>query len=168
LRLGHDGETDRLPDGFGWRPRPLAEVLAASPATSGDVAFARLFFLKPALRIGLGLLWASTGIISAFIYPVTRSAAMLAGLGLSGWSAAATVYAGATLDLVLGVALLLACRADLLGQRPLYRPARRRRCEHPIDRGLHHRRCRRPLHHAGRISRSACPPPWRTVRSRGR
>jgi hypothetical protein len=55
-------------------------------------------------------LWLATAIISAFIFPIEQSKAMVAGLGLTGWHAPAIVYAGAVWDALLGMMLLFRIR----------------------------------------------------------
>lgn len=116
LRSGHAPDPCPLPTALGWKPRTLTEALTATPAAAMDRGDARLFFLKPALRIGLGVLWAWTGIVSAFVNPLVKSEAMVAGLGVTGRAATATVYAGAALDLVLGTALLFGVRVAAVGK----------------------------------------------------
>ena len=88
---------------------------AAVPSTEAALWHARLFFLRPALRIGLAAIWIWTAIVSAFLYPLEKSMAMVAGLGVSSWQAAALVYAGAALDGVLGLALLFNIRPASIG-----------------------------------------------------
>ena len=114
LARGNTADSTPLGETLGSEPRPLSEALASEPSTQADIWHARLFFLRPALRIGLALLWISTAIISAFVYPIDKSTQILAGLGVSGWRAAAIVYAGAALDAVLGIALLADFRPALL------------------------------------------------------
>ena len=115
LARGNTADSTPLRETLGSEPRPLSEALAGEPSTQADIWHARLFFLRPALRIGLALLWISTAIISAFVHPIDKSTGMLVGLGVSGWYAAAIVYAGAALDAVLGIALLAGFRPPLIG-----------------------------------------------------
>lgn len=104
-----------LEDALQWLPRPLSDAMVADPSTQADLWHARLYFFKPALRTGLALIWIATAIIAAFIYPIEKSAAMIAGLGVSEHQATALVYLGAALDAVLGVALLANIRPVLVG-----------------------------------------------------
>lgn len=99
----------------GWRPPALAASLEATPASEADLWHARLYFLRPALRIGLALIWIVTGIVSAFIYPITQSLEMVAPLGLTGALGTASVYTGAAVDALLGLALLFRWRPALIG-----------------------------------------------------
>jgi uncharacterized protein YbjT (DUF2867 family) len=113
LRQGYADEMRPLPESLGWSARPLAQALASTPATEADRWHAGLFFLKPALRIGLALLWIVTALLSAFFQPIAKSEAMVLGLGLTGWGGLVTIFGGAALDAVLGFALL-ACRRPVL------------------------------------------------------
>jgi uncharacterized protein YbjT (DUF2867 family) len=115
LARGNTASVVPLEEALRWQPRPLAEALSAEPSSRADLWHARLFFLRPALRIGLALLWIVTAIVSAFVYPLEKSAATVAGLGVNEDQATALVYAGAVLDAVLGAALLFNIRPVLVG-----------------------------------------------------
>jgi uncharacterized protein YbjT (DUF2867 family) len=115
LARGNTASTEPAQKAIGWKARPLEAALLAEPSAQADLWHARLFLLKPALRIGLALLWISTAVISAFVYPVDRSIAMVSGLGVTGAEASALVYGGAGLDAVLGLALLLNFRPAIIG-----------------------------------------------------
>ncbi len=115
LKRGNTASIAPLAQALSWQPRPLDEALAEEPSSQADLWHARLFLLKPALRLGLAFLWLSTAIISAFIFPIEKSQEMVAGLGLTGWQASAIVYAGAAWDGLLGMMLLLRIRPVLTG-----------------------------------------------------
>jgi nucleoside-diphosphate-sugar epimerase len=115
LRQGNTAPVAPLTAALGFTPRPLEAALTAEPAAEADRWHARLYFLRPALRFGLALIWIATAVISAFVYPLEKSASMAAGLGVTGWQASALVYAGAAVDGVLGFALLLSIRPALTG-----------------------------------------------------
>ena len=110
LRRGNTAPAAPMAEALGWTPRELGAALASEPSSEATLWHARLFFLRPALRIGLAIVWIATAIVSAFVYPLEKSVAMAAGLGVSGWQAAALVYGGAAVDGVLGLALLLNIR----------------------------------------------------------
>ena len=59
------------------------------------------------LRFSIAFVWIAAGVVSLGLYPVDASLALLAPLGLSGTPAYAALYAGAALDLALGVATLV-------------------------------------------------------------
>ena len=58
------------------------------------------------LRLSIALVWLSTAVVSAGVYPVDESLALLARVGLSGTPALVALYGAAALDLALGVAVL--------------------------------------------------------------
>jgi uncharacterized protein YbjT (DUF2867 family) len=89
----------------GIAPRTLADALAAEPASVQERWFARLFLLKPAVFVTLGLFWIATGLISlgpgrALAEAMMREAG---GGALSG----ALVVGGALADLAIGVFILV-------------------------------------------------------------
>jgi len=115
LARGNTACVTPLQEALQWLPRPLGEAMAADPSTQADLWHARLYFFKPALRTGLGLLWVATAIISAFVYPLDKSLAMVTGLGVTNAEATALVYGGAAVDGLLGLALLANIRPALVG-----------------------------------------------------
>jgi hypothetical protein len=66
------------------------------------------------LRYSIGLLWIYTGIVSAFLYPVEYSYNLLAAVGVTGIWAQVMLYGAASVDLMLGIATLLAYRLPLI------------------------------------------------------
>ena len=62
------------------------------------------------LRLSIAIVWIVTAALSAGIYPVEESLALLARVGLTGAAAPAALYAAATLDLAIGVATLIVRR----------------------------------------------------------
>ncbi|MEK8090702.1 NAD(P)H-binding protein [Thermithiobacillus plumbiphilus] len=90
----------------GVKPRSLQQAFPPGAATEAERWHARLFFLKPLLRLSLALVWIITGLLSLGIYPIADSHALLARTGLHGIPASIALYGAALLDLVLGLALL--------------------------------------------------------------
>ncbi len=115
LARGNTACVKPLQEALDWLPRPLSEAMAADPSTQADLWHARLYFFKPALRTGLALLWIITAIVSAFVYPIDKSIAMTAVLGVNEQQASALVYGGAFLDAALGAALLFNIRPAMAG-----------------------------------------------------
>ncbi len=115
LKRGNTAPVEPTSKALGWTPRELGAALASEPSTEAALWHARLFFLRPALRIGLAVIWIATAIVSAFVYPLDKSMAMVAGLGVSGWQSLALIYGGAAVDGVLGLALLFNIRPVLTG-----------------------------------------------------
>jgi uncharacterized protein YbjT (DUF2867 family) len=114
LARGNTADVRPVAEALGWRPRPLVVALAADPATEADRWHARLLPVRPALRLGLAMVWIGSGLVSAFIAPLAYSHALLAGLGVQGAAATAVTLAGAALDVTLGLALLLLPRRTRL------------------------------------------------------
>ncbi len=115
LKQGNKASLAPLTAELSWTPSALDRALEQEPSSEADLWHARLFFLRPFLRLGLALLWIVTAICSAFIFPVSNSATMVSGLGVSGPAATAIVYAGAAVDALLGGLLLLNIRPALVG-----------------------------------------------------
>ncbi|MBM3529325.1 MAG: SDR family oxidoreductase [Alphaproteobacteria bacterium] len=96
----------------GIRPKSLDDVLAQMPASVADRWFARLYLLKPVAIAGLALFWLLTGLIA--LGP-GRDAALghLLAAGFPAWFAEPFLIAGALLDVVLGLMLLVRRTARL-------------------------------------------------------
>ncbi len=100
---------------LGRPPVAFQTALLKNPATDADRWHARLYFLMPLLRWVIAFVWIYTGIISAFVYPVSESYAMLRQVGISGWMLPVNLYGAALLDVALGIAVLLRYRIYLTG-----------------------------------------------------
>ena len=116
LARGNSADVAALTAATGVAPRSLAAALREQPAEQADRWHARLFFLRPALRIALGLLWLFSGIVSLGLYPLAHSYALLAEVGITGPGAPLALYAAALLDILLGIATLVRYRIRLVGQ----------------------------------------------------
>jgi uncharacterized protein YbjT (DUF2867 family) len=96
-------------------PKSLDDVLALNPATVQDRWFSRLYVLKPFAIAVLAAFWIASGIVA--LGPGWSAALLilrLAGFSLGG--AKLAIVAGAALDIILGVAVLIRplCRAALV------------------------------------------------------
>jgi hypothetical protein len=80
---------------------------------------ARLYFLRPVLRICLALMWIATGLVSFGLYPLAKSYELMAQIGVTGLPADVALYGAAALDLTLGVLLLVRWRPVLVGAAQL-------------------------------------------------
>ena len=116
LRNGNTGEVESFVFRFGFKPKSIEKALAATPARQADRWHAGLYFLAPALRIAIAFVWLLTGFVSAFVFPVEQSYAMLARAGIAGIWQPIMLYGAAAVDLLLGVATLLSFRLDLVVQ----------------------------------------------------
>ncbi len=115
LCKGNTGDVTPFINQFGFRPKHFSENLKQAPAQQADYWHGGLLFLKPLLRFSIAFLWIFTGIISAFVFPITQSYAMLAEVGISGIWAPIMLYGAATINIALGIATLFAYRISLTG-----------------------------------------------------
>lgn len=107
LARGNVADVRSLAETLGWAPRPLDRALAAEPASEADVWHASLMPVRPLLRWGLAIVWIGSGFVSAFLTPRAQAYALLSRLDLPDPVALAITWAGAALDILLGVALLV-------------------------------------------------------------
>jgi uncharacterized protein YbjT (DUF2867 family) len=107
LRRGNTSDAALLLQQTGIAVQAMDEALKRSPAQQPDRWHARLYFLHPLLRITLSFMWIWTALVSAGLYPIDKSMALLAAVGLSGTLAIAALISSTLLDLLLGLALLL-------------------------------------------------------------
>lgn len=98
---------------IGFRPASMDERLARRPAETQDLWHARLYFLRPALRLALAALWLGSG-IAGLIAPVETYAAAVAALTKVGMPSQALAVAFSLVDLMIGTALLLRLRPPIL------------------------------------------------------
>ncbi|MGD9667651.1 MAG: SDR family oxidoreductase [Hyphomicrobiaceae bacterium] len=84
--------------------RPLAETLAAMPATPQDRWYARLYLMLPAIVGTLALFWLSSGVIGFIQFD--EAARILTERGVARPTAAFLVLGGACLDMLLGAGIL--------------------------------------------------------------
>lgn len=88
---------------IGTRPRGLSAFLAARPAGTQDLWQARLYLLKPLVRLALAAMWLASAALGLFL----PAAEFLPRFGaLPGWLLEAMARAGGVADLMLGLALL--------------------------------------------------------------
>lgn len=110
------GETMRMLDaGSTAASAPLTNLLGREPrevetfVEDGNRAGLRLAamlqWLRPLLRYSIALMWLVTAYVSAFVYPVRDSLALLARTGLHGGIANFALYGAAALDALLGLML---------------------------------------------------------------
>jgi uncharacterized protein YbjT (DUF2867 family) len=110
LQRGNTGDPGPLAALLGREPRALEDSLLGAPPSPAERLRARLFFLLPALRITLALLWIWSGLTSAFFYPEEESLELLAAVGVTGRAAPLVLYGASALDGLLGLAWLLRFR----------------------------------------------------------
>lgn len=99
---------------IGFTPKSIEQTLQRHPSIQADRWQARLYFLKPALRVSIGLVWLAGGITS-LIYPRQIVDQWLAATGLTGISASLMLYGASFLDIVLGIGTMAKVKVRLLG-----------------------------------------------------
>jgi len=88
---------------IGTRPRGVSTFLAARPAGTQDLWQARLYLLKPLVRLALAAMWLASAALGLFL----PAAEFLPRFGaLPGWLLETMARAGGVADLMLGLALL--------------------------------------------------------------
>jgi uncharacterized protein YbjT (DUF2867 family) len=115
LQRGNTGDPGPLAALLDRKPRSLEEALLGTPPNPAERLQARLFFLLPALRITLGLLWVWSGLTSAFFYPRAESLELLEAVGITGMAGLLTLYGASALDVLLGLAWLFRFRVVQTG-----------------------------------------------------
>lgn len=100
-------ETKLFQDMVGFVPRSYSTGLFSYPSSVQDRWHARLFFLKPALRLSLAFLWILTAFSSAFFYNADYSYQLLSIVGVSTNLQPVLLYGASLLNLLIGIGLLL-------------------------------------------------------------
>lgn len=112
--VGDSGAYDRLAAAVGYAPRRLAAVLRRIPSHVQDRWHARLYFLRPVLRISVALLWIGSG-ISGLLMEHSEGARILVTAGVPATAAGPLVLTTSMLDVVLGAAALARYRLMVTG-----------------------------------------------------
>jgi hypothetical protein len=106
LERGNTADAATFTAALGRSPR-AAVPYAPAGMRPALLAWAREAWGVLVLRWSLAIVWIVTGLLSLGIFPVQESLALLARLGLTGWTAHAALYGAAGLDLLLGLGVLL-------------------------------------------------------------
>lgn len=109
LRRGNVTAVDaqpRLQQAFGCAPRALEQVLASRPSQVQDRWQAQLYFLAPLLRAAVIVLFLLSAWVG-FVTPAAQIEQLSSGSALLSWAPVALARSAATLDVLLGIALLL-------------------------------------------------------------
>lgn len=93
--------TTRL---LGHAPRSVAGFIREPAA---ERARAKLDWLLPILRLSIAAVWIATAIVSAGLYPVEQSYALLAATGIPAALQPLMLYGAAGLDLAFGIGILV-------------------------------------------------------------
>ena len=112
--VGEAGAYTELVEKTAVEPMGLARALSQRPAFVQDRWHARLYLLRPLLRLLLASVWIVSGVVG-FITPQTAIEPLAQGLGLPLSMAMPLVYAVSILDVLLGVCLLLGLWVTVIG-----------------------------------------------------
>jgi uncharacterized protein YbjT (DUF2867 family) len=115
LQLGNTADPAPFVAATGIAPRRFADGLAAEPAHVQDRWHARLYFLRPLLRVTIGLFFLCTGLGTFLFWPKADSLALLRAAGIPEGTLPLAYWAGWLFDVVLGLALLVRWRVRLVG-----------------------------------------------------
>lgn len=114
LEYGNVSAPERFAQAIGFRPSALAQWLALRPASVQDRWHARLYLLRPLLRLTLALLWIASGLNTLSAAP-SYFAGLMAPLGLEAAVSMHLAKAAALLDLVIGIAVFTRLHPRLIG-----------------------------------------------------
>ena len=96
-------------------PVSVKDSYASRPSQVQDRWHARLYFLRPALRIVLAVLWIYSGLVGIVLQPFEFAVERTIALGIGNELAPVLVYGTSALNLVLGLFLLLRIRVMAVG-----------------------------------------------------
>ena len=113
LRRGNSADATPIKQFLGRSTKSLQQLLL-TPASQAERWHAGLYFLRPLLRLSIAFLWIWCGIVSMFFFPVEQSYQFLAASGITGSAAPMMLYGLAIMDIMLGIATLLAYRIRAL------------------------------------------------------
>lgn len=99
----------------GISPSGFSEILIKTPSQVQDRWHARLFFLRPLLRLSLAFLWIFTAMITAFFYPTEKSLQLLEQVGLNAFFSSLALYGSCLVDFALGLATLFNYKIKWVG-----------------------------------------------------
>jgi hypothetical protein len=113
LERGNTADPAATTRGLGRAPQSVASFVPADTADLRGLE-ARLGWLLPLLRASIALVWIVTGVVSAGLYPVEQSYALLARVGVADAWQPVLLYGAAAMDFVFGLATLMLRRRRLL------------------------------------------------------
>lgn len=103
------GDAEGFEAATGVKARGLSAVLAARPAESQDLWHARLYLVRPVIRLALAALWLTSGLLGLFTEPALYLA-LLEPLTDNRTLAAALAVLVSLIDIAIGVALVVGWR----------------------------------------------------------
>ena len=115
LAYGNTADPDDFIAATGIEPRPFALALSAQPAHVQDRWHARLYFLRPLLRLVIALFWIASGLVALAPGAIDRATPLLQAAGVPDGRFGLALAAGALIDVILGGLLLIRWRVLLVG-----------------------------------------------------
>lgn len=106
LEAGSVGSCREFAAVLGRKPRPVDRFIGEHEREAMRRR-AQLDWLLPLLRCAVAAMWIVTGWVSAFVFPLESSLALLARTGLYGTDALVALYGAAALDILLGIAVFI-------------------------------------------------------------
>jgi hypothetical protein len=113
LERGNTAPVGEMARVLGRLPRAPREFIKGDLA-SWAARNAKWTWLSVLMRLAIAAVWLTAGVVSAGIYPIERSVALVEATGVGPGLSTALVYLGAALDVSLGVATLTMRRRSLL------------------------------------------------------
>ena len=119
LNYGNTADSGDFVAATGVEPRRFTAALSAQPAHVQDRWHARLYFLRPLLRLVIALFWIVSGLVALAPGATQRAAPFLALAGISEAQFGLALVAGAMIDILLGGLLLIRWRVLLVASLQL-------------------------------------------------
>ncbi len=113
LEHGNTGDVETFRTATGISPRHWQDALLSEPAQPQDRLQARIYFLRPLLRLALALLWIGSGVVG-LLQPAETIRTIGAGLGLPSNVALAIAGVASLIDIAIGSAVLFRKKPGLL------------------------------------------------------
>lgn len=105
--IGTLNDYQKIQELLAIQPRGFQEGLNRMVSCVQDRWHARLYFLKPLLRLSLGFMWLFTGLCSWFWYPQSDSFALLHQAGIPAGFELPLLATASIIDVVLGILTLI-------------------------------------------------------------
>ncbi|WED43996.1 SDR family oxidoreductase [Legionella cardiaca] len=107
-------ETRLFQEKVGFKIKGFQEGINNQPGKIQDYWYARLFFMRPLLRLSLAFMWLFTAFTSAILYPPASSYLLLKDVGIPTFWHPFFLYSASLLDAVIGIALLVNYKAKII------------------------------------------------------
>ena len=114
LLRGNCASSEAVATVLGHQPVGVHEILFSIPASQAQRWHARLYFIRPLLRLCIAFVWLWSGITSVVFYPLEHSLDLLAMVGIIGFVAPLSLYGLSLLDVSVGLLTLVGWKPGLL------------------------------------------------------